>query len=403
MRPRANSGTEPLSIYISVPFCRSKCSYCNFASQVFPAARQSEYIAALEQELEWTRERESSLGESCATLYWGGSTPSLLPAALFTRVMTALERHFPRQPGAECTLEAAPGTLQSDTLAAWQRAGIHRVSLGMQSWQAAELRASGRLHGPEHIAADLRTLRAAGLEEINLDLIAGLPHQTETSWRDSVERTVAASAPHISIYMLDVDEDSRLGRELLAGGGRYHAASVPADDQIAEFYEYGIERLARAGYRQYEISNFALPGHESRHNDGYWLRRPYLGLGVDAHSLLRSAAPGAEDGRDLRWSNLDSLEAYLAAIARGELPRAETIWLDAESQLEEACFLGLRRNEGLDLNRLEREFGEAALAPQKAELRAMAAEGWLEENGDLVRLTQRGRMVGNEVFARMLH
>ncbi|MGD1097776.1 MAG: radical SAM family heme chaperone HemW, partial [Bryobacteraceae bacterium] len=263
-------------VYISYPFCAQKCTYCNFASGVFPRELEACYLERLRTEIRdaaWTWKPE--------TVYLGGGTPSQIePSAL-----AALLGEIPGRPWAEATIEAAPGTIAPDKAAAWKAAGIDRVSLGVQSFNARELARTGRKHTAEIVKAEVALLREAGIDSINIDLIAGLPHQTRQSWIESLEWLERLGGPHASVYMLEVDQDSRLGSEILARGARYGASDVPSDDQIAEFYELAVERLSLAGLRRYEISNFARPGYESRHNLKYWRREPYLGFGADAHSF----------------------------------------------------------------------------------------------------------------------
>ena len=230
-------------------------------------------------------------------------------------------------------MECAPGTLTPAVVEALQGCGVNRVSLGVQSFVDQEAAAVGRLHKRKTVLDDIARLRAAGITNINIDLIAGLPHQTAESWEFSVEQTIASEAPHVSVYMLEVDEDSRLGRELIAGGTKYHAHFVPDEDATADLYLMACERLEAAGVRQYEISNFARPGHESRHNLKYWTRQPYLGFGVDAHSMLPDSDGGVEA---VRFSTPDSLETYVAGGPLNRIP------VSSQSGLEETFFLGLR-------------------------------------------------------------
>jgi oxygen-independent coproporphyrinogen-3 oxidase len=288
------------------------------------------------------------------------------------------------------------------------------VSLGVQSFIDREAAVSGRLHNRATVEEDLRRLRSAGIANLNVDLIAGLAGQTPASWEESLAALVESGVPHASVYMLEVDEDSRLGREMLAGGARYHAGLVPADDTIAQMYSRAIERLGAAGLDQYEISNFSRSGFASRHNVRYWQRRPYLGLGLDASSMLREplqAADPAGPGYVLRSTTTDDLGAFLEGAEPGS-PRTglrpwggepvETAWLSPARQHEEAWFLGLRLNAGVEVAALEREFGREMVA------RAMEAVGRLVENGLLtsdgksVRLTPRGRLLSNDVFQEFL-
>jgi oxygen-independent coproporphyrinogen-3 oxidase len=281
--------------------------------------------------------------------------------------------------------------------------GVNRVSLGVQSFIDQEARAVGRLHTRAIVLGDIGRLRDAGIAEINLDLIAGLPHQTAESWRYTLTETVATGVPHVSVYMLEVDEDSRLGRELIAGGTRYHAHYVPDEDLTADFYLLSCDELAAAGIAQYEISNFArgprtgdgFPAHASRHNLKYWLRRPYMGFGVDAHSMLLARDAGSRHSA-VRFATGDELEALLLGSA------LDVTRIDERQALEETWFLGLRLNCGVELSRVECEFGASALAGCRDLLRELASSELLEIENGWVRLTARGRLLSNEVFSRFL-
>jgi oxygen-independent coproporphyrinogen-3 oxidase len=273
------------------------------------------------------------------------------------------------------------------------RCGVNRVSLGVQSFVDREAAAVGRLHKRATVLEDLAHLRAAGISNINIDLIAGLPHQTAESWEMSLEESIATGAQHVSVYMLEVDEDSRLGRELMAGGTRYHAHFVPDDDAIADFYLAACDQLDAAGIAQYEISNFAHRGFESRHNLKYWTRQSYLGFGVDAHSMLASATPEAEA---VRFANADSLEQYVAGA-----PVQRTI-VSRGTALEESFFLGLRLERGVSLQDLSAKFGEQAIDSFRGAIAELIENGLLERTEDFVRLTSRGRMLSNEVFQRFI-
>lgn len=390
-----------LGLYISIPFCRSKCTYCNFASGVYPAAEHARYVDRLVEDLalarRWSEEMGAQFPRRVDTIYLGGGTPSLLEPALLDRLFAAVREHFVVEAGTEITMECAPGQIADAALTAMAACGVNRVSLGVQSFVDAEARGSGRLHSRAIVEKDLRRLRAAGITNLNLDLIAGLAGQTLASWEESLAALVEASAPHASVYMLEMDEDSRLGRELLAGGGRYGAGLVPGDEAIARMYERSIERLAAAGLAQYEISNFSRPGFESRHNLRYWQRRPYLGIGLDASSMLRAISESGEKPFALRVTTTDDLKAYLA----GPQP-AETAWLSPERQHEEAWFLGLRLNAGVDVGEIEREFGSAMAAPAIETVRALASDGLLDFDGQRACLTQRGRLLSNDVFQEFL-
>src|SRR5215467_8163046 len=303
-----------LGLYISVPFCRSKCTYCNFVSGVFSGAQMGQYVDRVIADVGSIRAFAAGHGAEvtklCDSIYLGGGTPSLLAAEELRRLFASVRHEFHVAPKAEITVECAPGTLTEPIIAALMECGVNRVSLGVQSFVDQEAASVARLHTREKTLADIARLRAAGISNINVDLIAGLPHQTRESWRDSLNQAIETGVPHVSVYMLEVDEDSRLGRELIAGGTKYHAHFVPDDDLTAEFYEIACERLNTAGIQQYEISNFAREGFESRHNLKYWTRQPYLGFGVDAHSMLPSRNGEAES---IRLATTDDYGRFFVA------------------------------------------------------------------------------------------
>src|SRR5215470_15073180 len=283
----------PLGLYISVPFCRSKCTYCNFASDVFSRSVFGKYVSRVCEEISSAEQTAAQMGgrfdRAVDSIYLGGGTPTLLDVAQLDRVFVTIRQNFEVQPDTEITVECAPGTLSQPVIETLARSGVNRVSLGAQSFVDPEAASVGRLHKREVVLDDIARLRAAGISNINVDLIAGLPHQTCASWEYSLAELTATGVPHASVYMLEVDDDSRLGRELLAGGQKYHAHFVPNEDLTADLYEIACERLNAAGIQQYEISNFAREGFGSRHNLKYWTRQPYFGFGVDAHSMLTAA------------------------------------------------------------------------------------------------------------------
>jgi oxygen-independent coproporphyrinogen-3 oxidase len=290
-------------------------------------------------------------------------------------------------------VECASGTLTTDVLETLLRCGVNRVSLGVQSFVDREAAAVGRLHKRAVVLEDITRLRHAGITNINIDLIAGLPHQTAESWKFSLAEAIATGAPHVSVYMLEVDEDSRLGRELLAGGARYHAHFVPDEEATADFYLEACEQLESARIAQYEISNFGNSGFESRHNLKYWTRQPYFGFGVDAHSMLASATPGI-DG--VRFAPPDLLEKYVNGAG------LERIVVTRSAALEESFFLGLRLNRGVNLNELFAKFGEPSIKKAKSAIAELIADGLMAQHGSCVSLTSRGRLLSNEVFERFI-
>jgi oxygen-independent coproporphyrinogen-3 oxidase len=401
-------GGNALGIYVSIPFCRSKCTYCNFASGVFPASDHERYVQRVIAELDgaeaWSEKMGVELPRRVDTVYLGGGTPSLLAPELIAQLFSGMRAEFDLDADAEITMECAPGQIADATLEAMAAAGVNRVSLGVQSFVDSEAHSSGRLHSRAVVEADLKRLRAAGITNLNLDLIAGLGGQTFASWEESLEILIASEVPHASVYMLEVDEDSRLGREMLKGGTRYSAGLVPNDDTIARMYERAIERLKAAGSQQYEISNFSRPGFESRHNLRYWQRQPYLGVGLDASSMALHAADFENDVGSrarppdiLRATTTDDLQAYLAGTGTMETSR-----LGPAQQHEEAWFLGLRTNAGVNVAALHAEFGDELLAPALETVQRLAEDGLLEFDGEHARLTARGRLISNDVFQEFL-
>ena len=428
-----------LGLYLSIPFCRAKCTFCNFASDAFAPGRLPDYVESLLCEIAQSRHRAASIGASLPelvdTVYLGGGTPSLLSADQVDTLFRHLKSTFTITPDAEITLEAAPGQLSDSTLEAFQHHGVNRLSFGVQSFVDRETAAIGRLHTAAQCLAEIDRVRRAGIRNLCLDLIAGLPHQTRASWLHSLDQAIAIGVPHLSIYLLELDEESRLGREALASGNRYGAASLPTDDAAATFYELACTRLEAAGIPQYEISNFARSGFRSRHNLKYWCRQPYLGFGLDAHSMLLT-----RDGATLRFANPDDLDTYTVNIAPREQgtvspqielrpatplsthaiapPPALTILADSptpstarisavdrltdQAVLEETLFLGLRTNDGLSTIELARTFPASALNPLASIFQEAERDGLLRCDNDRIALTPHGRLLSNEVFGRLL-
>jgi len=381
-------------IYIQIPFCQSKCTYCHFSTGVFPRELMSPYVDAVSQEIRTHQQSYAAAAlalpaASPDTIYLGGGTPSLLPAGEISRILDAVREAFPAtRDWRELTLEADPETITPEKAAAWHAAGITRVSLGAQSFSDAELRAAGRRHRTADTLRAVETLRAAAVPALNLDLILGLAGQTHESWLGSLEKLLALHPEHVSLYMLDVDEGSHLGRELLAGGARYGAEIVPADESQADWFDEACARLAAAGYEHYEISNWARPAQRAVHNSKYWQRAPYFGFGSGAHSF---------NGHE-RWSNPHDPAAYVAAIRSGALTFDERQPVSAHMALEEEVFLGLRLLDGINLSRIEAQYG-VDLRPR---LPRLVEAGAVALDGDVLRLVPARLSVSNEVFAELL-
>jgi oxygen-independent coproporphyrinogen III oxidase len=389
-------GLNSLGIYIQVPFCQTKCTYCNFHTGVVSAARFAPYVDAVCSEIAEYHglygRAGVSLPEAMAdavvdSVYIGGGTPSLLDPAHLRRMIDAILGGFACDLG-EVTLEADPETITAEKAAAWIAAGIGRVSFGVQSFCDAELQAAGRMHRRADVYRAVPLLREAGISNISFDLIAGLPGQTRESWQDSLEQLAALEPEHVSIYLLEVDEGSRLGSEILRGGLRYGAARVPSEDEMAEFYETACAFLERAGFRHYEISNWGRLGFESRHNLKYWRREPYLGFGAGAHSF----------SGEQRWANAHDAAAYVAAIGAGKLPIEQLESVTRESALEEELFLGLRKLDGIDVAQIERRYG-VAVEPR---FERLMSAGLVEREGSWVRLAPSKLSVANEVFVELM-
>jgi len=385
-----------LGIYVQVPFCQTKCTYCNFHTGVVSSARFAPYVQCVCGEMAGRRTLYEAAGIALPagladavvdTVYIGGGTPSLLDAAHLGRIVDAVRENFASELR-EITLEADPETVTAEKAAAWVAAGINRVSFGVQSFCDEELQAAGRMHRRADIYRAAAILRGAGIANISFDLIAGLPKQTRVSWRESLDSLVGLAPEHVSVYLLEVDEGSRLGAELLRGGKRYSAGDVPGDDEMAEFYETACAVLGAARYEHYEISNWAKPGYASRHNLKYWRREPYLGFGAGAHSFS-----GTE-----RWANAHDAAGYVGAVSAGRLPVEQLEKLTPESALEEELFLGLRQLGGIDVGRIEREYG-VSLDSRFARL---DSAGLIERKGTLVRLAPGKVSVSNEVFVELM-
>ena len=383
-----------LGIYISVPFCRAKCSYCNFSSGVSSVSAHQQYVARVCSDIRSVRRRlaGAAIPETVDSIYLGGGTPSVLSPALVQELAHTLRQEFVISPDAEVTLECAPGQLDEPGLAAMLALGVNRISFGVQSLVDREAAATGRFHTRAVVLRDLERVRAAGVSNLSIDLIAGMPHQTAASWQESLDVLAGTGVEHASIYMLEIDEDSRLGRELLAGGGRYYAQAVPSEELTADLYETAIASLDSHGLRQYEISNFARGESRSRHNLKYWHRQPYLGFGLDAHSMVRTPS-----GSALRFNSTAVLAEYLSGSPLQDVRR-----LDSTEELEEAWFLGLRLRAGVAWQDLATEFGRDRVKLFEPVVQELCGLGLLTDANGVVSLTRRGVLLSNDVFDRFL-
>jgi oxygen-independent coproporphyrinogen-3 oxidase len=385
-----------LGVYIQVPFCQTKCTYCNFHTSVVSPARFAPYASAVQTEILECKTRLTNAGVALPgpfaslkvdTVYFGGGTPSLLAPAHLADILRAIGRVLDADLS-EVTLEADPETVDRAKADAWAALGINRISFGVQSFSDVELKAAGRMHRTRDVHRAVPILRSAGIANVSFDLIAGLPYQTHESWQSSLAELIALSPEHVSIYLLEVDEGSRLGSEVLSRGTRYSASAVPPDEVMADCYDLARIRLARAGYEQYEISNFAKPGFASKHNRKYWRREPYLGFGAGAHSFCGSQ----------RWANEADSAAYVRAVAAGRTPVEQLEDISTAQAVDEELFLGLRQLEGIDVARLERAYN-TQLEPRFAPLEAA---GLIERVGSVARLAPDRLSISNEAFVELM-
>ncbi|MDT5295167.1 MAG: hypothetical protein QOJ76_2047 [Acidobacteriota bacterium] len=371
-------------IYIHIPFCRSRCSYCDFATGAYEGALADAYVLALAREIE----AFDPGGERVEvdTVYFGGGTPSLLTSAQVSHVLDAVRRRFRVEAEAEVTLEMNPGTVTPEHLRELRDAGVNRASFGAQTFDDEELKRLGRTHTAADARRTLEALREAGFDNISFDLIAGLPRQTLEAWERNLSEALALRPEHLSLYLLEVHEATPLAEQIRQG--RY---PVPDPDLAAEMYRLMVERTASAGYEQYEISNFCLGGRESRHNMKYWTGAPYFGFGCSAHSF---------DGRASRWSNERDARRYVELIGERGSAVVERVELDARASSAEALFLGLRLlSRGVNLVEHRARFQEDVRAAYAEDLARFDDAGLIEIDGDVLRLTPEGALLSNEVFA----
>ena len=376
-----------IGIYIHVPFCRAKCDYCSFVSVPIEEAMADRYRRAIVRELESFR-GEKDAEHQVDSIYFGGGTPSLLPAAHIEEILEVCRRRFVVLPECEISLEANPGTLEQEKLALYRSIGVNRISLGAQSFSDRELAEIGRIHTAEQILESVNLLRAYGFQDVSLDLILGLPGQSESQWRTNLNMAAELNPTHISVYMLEADRKTPLYKRVANGLVR-----LPDDDDVADYYLQTINFLGGRGYTQYEISNFALPGCECQHNLKYCRREPVLAFGVAAHSF---------DGRS-RYANVASLSSYLHCIESGRTAEEWREPLTSSQCLAEKMFLGLRLNQGLNWPEIRHAHETDGIADCESSLSDMLAFGLLTWEGSVVKLTRRGMLLSNEVFQRFVN
>jgi oxygen-independent coproporphyrinogen-3 oxidase len=377
---------QSVGLYVHIPFCVRKCAYCDFNSYAGLEPLFESYVRALAGEMQHLAVGQQPL--LVCTLYIGGGTPTALSLPLLTKVLAACRANFDVAAGAEVTVEANPGTVDEGYLIGLLAAGVNRLSLGVQSFDDDELRLLGRVHDADQAQQAYRQVRAAEFHNVNLDLIFGLPEQTVARWRATLRQALDLGPAHLSLYALTLEEHTPLA-------GRIAREELPApdDDLAAEMYEMAEAELARAGYVHYEISNWARPGFECQHNLVYWRNQPYLGLGAGAHSWFA--------GR--RWANVRVPRIYVEKIERGRLPVAASEEIGPALEMAETAILGLRLvEEGIDFDAFRTRFGAGFTDVYGREVEDLVNLGLLEAMPDRVRLTRRGRLLGNQVFQRFL-
>ena len=383
---------ETASLYLHIPFCHTRCHYCDFNTYAGILPLREPYVRALLSEIALVgkmAERADGFLRRSRTIFFGGGTPSLLSVTQIARLLDACHTHFAVDAGAEITLEANPGTLSREQLVGLRAAGINRLSMGAQSFDAQLLTTLGRIHTPEEITRAVEYAREAGFGSINIDFMFGLPNQTMGHWQETLEKAVALHPEHLSLYSLIIEEGTPFYSWVREG------SITPGDEDLcADMYEYADDFLQSAGYENYEISNWALPGHQSRHNLTYWQNLPYFGMGAGAYSSF--------GGR--RFSDVRDPNEYIRILKTEQLPEnvAETEQVGRAQEMSETAFLALRTAQGLHLPTFEQRFAEPFTNFAGNRLQYVAEAGLLEQENGWLRLSKRGRLLGNEVFLRLL-
>lgn len=375
-------------VYIHIPFCRSRCSYCDFATGAYDAPLAGRYVRAVADEIGAFKLPAGNVAAAeVDTVYFGGGTPSLLAPAQVEQLLAAVRERFVVANGAEVTMELNPGTVTPDSLRAYRAAGVNRASFGLQTFDDEALRRLGRTHTVADARQTFQNLRVAGFDNISFDLIAGLPGQTLSDWSHNLDEALVLQPEHLSLYLLEVHEGTPLAEQLQRG-----MWPEPDADVAAEMYQLLLARTATAGYEHYEISNFCRPGRASRHNLKYWTAgSPYYGFGCSAHSY---------DGTSLRWANERDTARYVELVAAGRGAVVETTELDRREASSEALFLGLRLlTRGVDLREHQTQFGADVRTAYADDLARFKEAGLIEISNDVLRLTRSGALLSNEVFA----
>ncbi len=384
---------RPLELYLHIPFCRQKCAYCDFLSGPWDEETQEQYVNVLVQEMQHVS--EEAAGRKVSTIFVGGGTPSLLRPSLMQKIFEQAHKNFQVAPDAEITIEANPGTLHREQLQCYRELGINRLSMGLQSTVEKELNMLGRIHTFPDFLKNYENAREIGFDNISVDLMFALPDQTRTSWQETLQRTAELSPEHLSAYSLIIEEGTPFASMKL---------SLPEEDTEYAMYEDTAEILSEYGFHQYEISNYAKPGRESRHNLGYWERKDYLGFGIGAASLWTPAYEGEKQAypTQIRFANTRNMGTYLKEQGNPENIREDKEYLTKEDAIAEFMFLGLRKTAGISKTEFRKEFGTSVEEIYGEIIRKYCSMGLLEETGDQIRLTRAGIHVSNSVMAEFL-
>ena len=377
---RAGVPEGPIGLYVHVPFCAAICNYCNFNRGLFDPALKTRYVDALVREID----REGQPNQAADTIYFGGGTPSLLDPPEIARIIEACAGAFDVARDREVTIEANPESVDETRLGGYRDAGVNRISFGVQSLRDEELRRLSRLHDARRARAAVAEARAAGIDNVSVDLMAWLPGQTVSHWLESVGGAVALAPDHLSMYLLELYPNAPLKDEM----ARAQWSQAP-DDDAAAMYLAGMERLEDAGYEQYEISNLARPDRRSRHNMKYWTDGEWIGFGCGAHSTRAG----------VRYKNVAATEDYVRRLDRNEPTAVEIRRMTRDERLSEALFTGLRLNDGVDLDEMQDRYGVDAWVRFGADLRPFIDAGCLLHEGRKLRLTRQGMLLANSVMA----
>jgi oxygen-independent coproporphyrinogen-3 oxidase len=370
-------------IYLHIPFCRSRCSYCDFATDVFKNEETVErYVNALVNEIQNSKFKIRN--SEIDTIYFGGGTPSLLSPKQLEKILNAIHKNFSVLPNIELTMEMNPATVTLEILSEYRNLGVNRASFGAQTFDDTELKRLGRRHTAQDVRETIELLREAGFANVSFDLIAGLPRQTLADWEKNLDEALKLKPEHLSLYLLEVHEGTPLAEQI-----RSKRQPAPDEDLAGEMYELIIEKTSDAGLRQYEISNFSLPEFESKHNSKYWRCEPVFAFGVSAHSF---------DGETRRANERDTSK-YVSLVESGKSPVVEEIRLDKKQLSAEFAFLRLRLAEGLNLKEYERRFGVNPATVLAEDLARLGDLGLIEYSENHLRLTRKGMVFSNEVFA----